>query len=301
MAAIATELPTASFLKWAGGKRRQVPRLRELFEPHRDRGLEEWFCGACNVAFGLQPKRALLNDINPHLINCLRWVKSPQGFGVKNPQGFKSEMLVQWANDRDCFESNKRQFNALIREGLADTEDAAQLFYYLNRTAFNGLCRFNSDGYFNVSFGKYRKALFLLGEDWLPYREAMSAWEFRCGDFRDIPSDPDAFVYADPPFDGCLEQDLQISLLGEDGWDGANPAFVGYSADGFSAQDQLELARMLAERPGPTVLHNRATPRIVHLYEKLGFDLEFVDAHRSISCKGNGRKPVKEVIAKKNL
>lgn len=76
-------------LKWAGGKRWLVPRLAELYAPHRHRRLVEPFCGGLAVALALRPERALLNDINPHLINFYRWVQ--RGLRVEIP-------LV---NDRD--------------------------------------------------------------------------------------------------------------------------------------------------------------------------------------------------------
>ena len=56
-------------LKWAGGKRWQLPYLLPIWQPHAHRRLVEPFCGGLAVALGLRPSRALLNDANPHLIN----------------------------------------------------------------------------------------------------------------------------------------------------------------------------------------------------------------------------------------
>src|ERR1019366_7220989 len=56
-------------LKWAGGKRWQVPHLVSLWQSNAHRRLVEPFCGGLAVTLGLMPDRALLNDINPHLIN----------------------------------------------------------------------------------------------------------------------------------------------------------------------------------------------------------------------------------------
>ena len=55
-------------LKWAGGKRLQVPYLRTVWESHASRRLVEPFCGELTVTLGLSPNRALVNDANPHLI-----------------------------------------------------------------------------------------------------------------------------------------------------------------------------------------------------------------------------------------
>ena len=71
-----TDTPTLDPpLKWAGGKRWLVPRLRELYAPHRHRRLVEPFVGGMAVALGLMPERALLADRNPHLIHFYQWLQ----------------------------------------------------------------------------------------------------------------------------------------------------------------------------------------------------------------------------------
>src|SRR5689334_17452383 len=70
-------------LKWAGGKRWQVPHLSRYWQRHRCRRLVEPFCGGLAVAITLMPERALLNDINPHVINFYTWVK--RGLTITEP------------------------------------------------------------------------------------------------------------------------------------------------------------------------------------------------------------------------
>jgi DNA adenine methylase len=62
-------------LKWAGGKRWQLPYLRPLWRQYADRRLVEPFCEGLAVTLGLSPQRGLLNDVNPHVINFYRWLK----------------------------------------------------------------------------------------------------------------------------------------------------------------------------------------------------------------------------------
>src|SRR5947207_11118514 len=62
-------------LKWAGGKRWQLPYLRKYWQRESHRRLVEPFCGGLAVSLGLVPKRAVLNDINPHLINFYSWLQ----------------------------------------------------------------------------------------------------------------------------------------------------------------------------------------------------------------------------------
>nr|MBO2478289.1 adenine methyltransferase [Bacillota bacterium] len=137
--------PLKPILKWAGGKRWLVPELSRIWQYHSHRRLVEPMCGGLAVTLGLMPARALLNDVNPHLVNFYRWVKVGLTFTL--PMRNESAMYYEY----------RRRFNELIREGKADTSEAAQIFYYLNRTGYNGLCRFNRRGEFNVPFGRYKR------------------------------------------------------------------------------------------------------------------------------------------------
>lgn len=252
-------------LKWAGGKRWQVPLLQSLWAPHSRARLVEPFCGGLAVALGLEPSRALLNDVNPHLVNFYRWLQK----GLK----------VDWpmVNDEVTFYEKRAKFNELLAGGRAGSAEAASLFYYLNRTGYNGLCRFNSRGQFNVPFGRYKTINYQ--SDFSHYREALRGWTFSCGDFAELALQSDDFVYADPPYD---------------------MVFTQYSQGGFSWEDQQRTAASLAEHPGPVVLVNQWTDRIARLYRDLGFSVKALDAPRRISCNGD-RTPAKEILATRNL
>jgi DNA adenine methylase len=252
-------------LKWAGGKRWQVPYLSALWGPHRERRLVEPFCGGLAVALGLAPKRALLNDANPHLVNFYRWLQ--RGLVVDLPM----------RNDEGFYNRQRQRFNHLLKSGQAETAEAAALFYYLNRTGYNGLCRFNKRGEFNVPFGRYKTIVYR--RDFRPYSAVLRAWTFTAGDFAQVPLRPADFVYADPPYD---------------------VEFTAYSQGGFSWTDQTRIALLLAQHRGPVVLVNQSTPRIDDLYRSLGYSVRYLDAPRRISCNGN-RTPAREVFAVRNV
>ena len=72
--------------------------------------------------------------------------------------------------------------------------------------------------------------------------------------------------------------------------------FTTYSPGGFSFDDQKRTAELLAKHPGPVVISNQATPRIVELYEDLGFELSYLAGPRRISCTGD-RTAAREVLA----
>jgi DNA adenine methylase len=252
-------------LKWAGGKRWLVPYLRPLWEPYRNHRYVEPFCGGMASPLGLRPRRAWLNDNNIHLI----------GFYHQLQDGLQVEIPLE--NDRALYYQYREWFNQHVRDGRAHEKTASELFYYLNRTCYNGLCRFNRKGEFNVPFGSYKRINYL--RDFEMYREVMRPWRFTNGDFESMILDRYDFVYADPPYD---------------------VPFVQYSQFGFSWDDQVRLAKWLARHPGPTIISNQATDRIMALYQELGFELRCLPAPRRISCNGS-RTPAIEVLATRNL
>ena len=252
-------------LKWAGGKRWQVSELSPYWKKESHRRLVEPFCGGLAVTLGLMPTKALLNDINPHLINFYKQLKT----------GLVSSLRQE--NKASVFYSYRREFNRLIGRGKSESPEAAMLFYYLNRTGYNGLCRFNQSGEFNVPFGRYAKIGYR--SEFLEYCDVFAKWKFTCVDFEKLPLRSDDFIYADPPYDVEFRQ---------------------YSKDGFGWDEQIRTAEWLAGHPGPVVLSNQATPRIVRLYRKLGFGMRFLHAPRRISCNGD-RTPAEEVLAIRNL
>jgi DNA adenine methylase len=255
-------------LKWAGGKRWLVPHLLEYWSGHRGRRLVEPFVGGLAVTLGLAPRRALLNDVNPHLIAFYRWLQ--RGLNVESTG-------VVLANDRAVYAVNRARFNELVRDGHVDSAEAAALFYYLNRTGYNGLCRLNARGFFNVPFGRYKRIPYRA--DFTPYQAALAHCRFKTGDFGQLRVRPDDFIYADPPYD---------------------VEFTSYSAGGFTWDDQQRLAHWLAQHPGPVVASNQATKRVLRLYRSLGFRVRTVPAPRRISCDGN-RDDAEEMIAVRNV
>jgi len=187
------------------------------------------------------------------------------------------ELNIEAKNDEVLFYKHRERFNELGRTNKVGTGEAAQLFYYLNRTCFNGLCRFNQSGEFNVPFGTYSTINFK--NDFHEYSTAFRDWRFTNKDISKLEFEPTDFVYADPPYD---------------------VEFTSYSAGGFSWEDQVRTAELLSELQGPVVISNQATKRIVSLYKRLRFKLKYLDAPRRISCTGD-RSTAREVLATKNV
>jgi DNA adenine methylase len=250
-------------LKWAGGKRWLLKSIAALWEPYKRSGFRfvEPFCGGLAATLGLAPEKAKLNDINPHLINFYSQLKS----------GLVANLKMKY--DRTLYYEYRRRFNDLITEGKWQTAEAAQLFYYLNHTGYNGLCRFNQKGLFNVPFGEYKTVSYM--RDFEPYRLVFKNWQFTSDDFEKVSIESNDFIYADPPYDVEFRQ---------------------YSSGGFGWSDQVRVAKWIERLSVPVVISNQATERIVKLYKSMNFQLKYLDGPRMISCKGD-RNPAREVLA----
>jgi DNA adenine methylase len=252
-------------LKWAGGKRWLVPVLKDFWKFHLNCRLVEPFVGGMAVALGLQPREALLNDRNFHLINFYLWLQ----------KGLEIDLPLQ--NDSYYYYQCRQRFNELILSGKAHSSESAQLFYFMNRTGFNGLCRFNMRDQFNVPFGRYKTINYL--KDFANYTAHLKNWTFTSLDFAALSLDRHDFIYADPPYD---------------------VEFTQYSANDFKWEDQVRLAEWLTLHKGPVVASNQATPRIVELYTDLGFSIQPIVGPRRIACNGN-RASAGEILAYRNI
>ncbi len=250
-------------LKWAGGKRWLAPKIKNVFELYPGARLVEPFVGGLSVALEIQPKQALLNDINIHLLNFYWHLQ----FGL--------ERKLPMSNDEQAYYSHRRAFNA--NRPIVCTSEHAERFYYLNRTCYNGLCRFNQKGEFNTPFGNYKRIHY--EENFLRYKSQLEEWVFTLGDFSNLELRPSDFVYCDPPYD---------------------VPFTSYSPGGFNWPDQERLVKWLAPHTGPILISNQATERIVDLYEGNGYGIAYIDEPRRINCTGD-RKPAKTVLAYRNI
>lgn len=252
-------------LKWAGGKRWLVPHLLPLWARFATHRLVEPFVGSMSVAISLQPQRAYLADINEHLINFHQWLQ--RGLVVEG----------EFVHAEVAFYEARARFNELTRQQQQHSAEAATLFYYLNRTCFNGLCRFNKKNEFNVPFGRYKKINYV--RDFTAYQGTLAGWQIAQHSFEHTPVQEDDFIYVDPPYDTPFSQ---------------------YAKEDFTWADQEKLVRWLSNYEVPIVATNQATPRIIELYQDFGFQLRTLDAPRRIACTGD-RTPVQEILATKNF
>lgn len=222
-------------------------------------------------------RRAVLNDVNPHLVTTYEVVRDRPGELVAELEVLKRN------HSNDYFYAARDRFNRDI--GLTEVERAA-LVVYLNKTCFNGLYRVNSKGEFNVPVGRYVNPRIFVPEQIMACSAALRDVRMMCGDFDAAVADAKAgdFVYFDPPYVPLTKT--------------AN--FTSYAKDDFGFDDQIRLAEtaMRLQRAGVSfLLSNHATPELEELYARRGFAIERVPARRMITRDGASRSgTVDEVL-----
>ncbi len=261
-----------AFLKWAGGKYNLV----EAINQHLPAGdcLVEPFVGAGSVFLNSNFSRYVLNDINADLIDLYKFIQQDAEEFIHHAREW---FLPQW-NDKDQFMQLRERFNQ-----TSDRFERAQLFLYLNRHCFNGLCRYNQSGLFNVPFGKYKKPYFPEAELMFFAEKAQKA-VFTCASYQQVFATlpANATVYCDPPY-------VPLSKTA---------SFTAYAKNSFNLDDQADLASLAesAQQKGHVVMiSNHDTSWTRKIYQAA--ELHTIQVGRSISQKGATRGKVAELFA----
>lgn len=270
-------LKMGPFVKWAGGKKQLLGRLDERL-PNSFGMYYEPFVGGGALLLGIQPRQAVINDINEQLLNVYRQLK------------IDADAVISAINEYDAVECDtdhymtmRAAYNAKIIAHELDAECAA-LMIWINKHCFNGLYRVNSKGLFNVPYNNKVSGSsideFNLRNIGAYLRD--SQVDIRLGDFEaacvDVKSGD--FVYFDSPYVPVSET--------------AN--FTDYAKDGFSYEDHKRLADLYhrLDRAGVYVmLSNHNVPLVHELYA--GYKIEETDVRRSIN-RDASKRAGKEVI-----
>lgn len=263
---------TRPFLKWPGGKFRLLDRIL----PVAPKGTiwVEPFVGAGAVFLNVETEYAILNDINPDLIHLYQLLKT-EGHAFID---YAAQFFVKKNNQAKRYYHLREEFNH-----SQDTLLRSALFLYLNRHGYNGLCRYNQKGGFNVPFGQYKDPYFPLKQLLLFHQKAQHA-QFTCQDYRKTLQqlEKGSAVYCDPPY-------VPIS---------ASASFTQYSGNIFTWQDQqdlADLAKHLSQQGIHVLISNHDLKALREIYA--GARIYSFPAVRTISCNISKRNPVKEILA----
>jgi len=263
------------FLKWAGGKYSLLPELDRLI-PEGKRLVEPFVGGGSVFLNSDKHESFLLADVNADLINLYQMLE------VDHIRVCSlAKILFERANSEEAYKELRDEFN---NQRMGAPERAAA-FLFLNRHCFNGLIRYNRDGFFNVGWGKYEAPYFPAIEIKAFKQKSHKCVFLNAGYRRTLALAGDGdVVYCDPPYE---------PLPGTAG-------FTNYTAGGFSWADQISLAESCVaahQRGAKVLISNSTAPRVLELYQQHGFTLHHVDARRAISSKGSTRETAKDIVA----
>jgi len=264
------------FLKWAGGKYKLVDKIKEQL-PKGGRLIEP-FCGAGAVFLNTDFDRYLICDSNEDLINLYQYIQKHGSKFIDYVE--KNYFNGQYISEASFYEQ-RLKFNT-----TQDVKEKSALFIYLNRHCFNGLCRYNSKGGFNVPFGRYKNPYFPREELDYFYKQSKKNVEFKCQDFKDtmdlaIKGD---VVYADPPY-------VPASITS---------SFTSYSTKGFVEDDQKALiakAKELQKEGIPVLISNSDTDWTEQYYNLPKEKIKKFPVRRLIAADSSKRNMAGEILA----
>lgn len=266
------------FVKWAGGKRQILDKLKE-YVPAEYNTYYEPFIGGGALLFELAPKHAIINDLNKELMNVYKVLCDEEKFKkmcriLNNYEANHSEEFYYEIRNKD---RNKNTYNK-----LSDYTKAARTIY-LNKACFNGLYRVNSKGEFNVPYGKKTKVNTYDGNNLITVSNYLTMNDIKIlnVDYKEAlkTAKKGDFVYIDPPYDS----DTTI--------------FTNYTETGFNKDSQRELASVfkeLSDRGVFVMLSNYNTTLVQELYKD--YHIHIIEAKRNINANAKKRGNVFEVI-----
>ena len=199
-------------IKYRGGKSKEIPFLVPYIPQYKGRYIEPFFGGGA-MYFHLEPERAIINDINTKLMEFYMGVKQHytelsyelsllEKTYKANRMEFE-ELKKLHPDDRvldkneDLYYSLRNMYNGISEPKFSN----AALYYFINKTAYSGMIRFNTKGEFNVPYGRYKNFnTSLITEQ---HHQLLSKAEIHNSDYKSIfdIADTEDFIFLDPPYD----------------------------------------------------------------------------------------------------
>lgn len=253
-------------IKYRGGKSKEIPNIKKHIPQFSGRYIEPFFGGGA-LYFYLEPKSAIINDINEKLISFYKGVQldyqnlrneldSVEKQYEKNRiefEALKAKIPDKRVEDKneDFYYSIRDMFNGLSEKKYSD----ALLYYFINKTAYSGMIRYNSRGEFNVPYGRYKHLNTSLVTK--KHSELLSKAEIYNLDYEKIfdKVTPNDFIFLDPPYD-CVFSDY------------GNEQYK----NGFNDEAHRKLAQDFKNLPCKTLLVIGRTPLTEELYGNMIID-----------------------------
>ena len=247
-------------LKYRGGKSREIHEILPFVPSYYNRYVEPFFGGGA-MYFHLEPHNALINDLNKPLTDFYRGVRDDyphlrveldelEAKYTANRIAF--DALKARSPDRRVPDGNEALYYQLrdMFNGKIEGYSPAAVYYFINKTAYSGMIRYNKQGDFNVPYGRYRHLNTALVSE--AHSRLLQSAEITCGDYDAVFQQcrPDDFVFLDPPYD-CVFSDYGNKE----------------TKDGFNEQEHQRLARAFFKLPAKALMVIGLTDLTYELYK----------------------------------
>lgn len=249
-------------LKYRGGKSKEIPNYISLV-PKFDIYHEPFFGGGATY-FYLEPQKAFISDINNNLIN---FYKEISGINFDDIKIDLCNIQLQYENNRKIYLSQKLQFpnervddpnerlyyriRDMFNNKIESEFNRAAIYYFINKTSYSGMIRFNSRGEFNVPYGRYANFNTSLLD--IKHHKLLSKSQIYHGSYEKSfnLAGPKDFIFLDPPYDTVFS-------------DYGNEVFTG----DFGEIEHRKLASDFKNLSAPAMMIISETPLIVELYRE---------------------------------
>lgn len=176
-------------VKWSGGKGDEIKEFEQYFPANYNTYIEP-FVGGGAVFFHLSPQKAVINDVHKELVDFYRSIANKKAHEIY-------QCMKNLPNEEETY--YKVRDKMLINSPL----DNAIRFYYLRKTCFRGMLRYNKDGKFNIPYGRYKTINYSDLQN-KAYEDLLNRTEVLNESFEHVfenYNDANNFMFLDPPYD----------------------------------------------------------------------------------------------------
>lgn len=277
-----------TMIKYRGGKSKEIDRIMWYIPAFKGRYVEP-FLGGGALYFYLEPASAIINDINTKLIDFYRGVRNDY-FSLRreldeieklySDNRHEFEMLKS-KNPNERVEDKNEELYYYLRDMFNGVKEKiysdALLYYYINKTAYSGMIRYNSKGEFNVPFGRYKSINTNLVT--LSHNKLLQKADIYNTDYSEIFNlcKSDDFIFLDPPYD-CTFSDY---------------GNVKYK-DGFNEEDHKRLANDFINLPCKSLMVIGKTSLTESLYKN--YIVDEYDKNYAVNIRNRFKASAKHII-----
>ncbi len=271
-----------TFIKWVGGKSFLKNKIINFFPKDYEIYIEP-FLGSGAIFFELNPKKAILSDINEGLINSFIQVRDNIEILIKELKKLQEEYILLNQDQRKIiFNEKKNQFNKIKFNINENKIQCAILFIFLNKTGFNGMYRENKNGLYNIPIGKQPKICIIDEKKIMECHYKLQNKEIYHMNYKQvfelIKNLNNKLIYLDPPY-----------FINE------NNKFTNYNSVSFGNKEQEELKNYFDNSKNSFIFQsNSYSDKVLDLYKN--YQIEVFNVKRQINSKVEERKKIKQEI-----